>query len=536
MPEPGHRERQLFHTQADAQHALDVEHLAKFGYKQELNRSLGFFSNFAIAFSFISATNGFYGLFWYGLDVGGPAALIWSWPIVVFGQLMVALVFAEAASHFPLAGGVYQWARHLVNGTYGWFAAWMFAFALLISVAGVAFGASPIVNSLLGWEGTGHQLFWIAVAFTVGPMLLNVYGVTVAAFFNNIGTIAEIIGLIVIAIALYVAVAVGHGEHQGASVFFDTGGTGQGHSWGYGGAFLAAMLTSAWVLFGFDSAGELAEETADPTRTVPRAIIYAVAITAVISAFWLVAMVLAIPDVASTQAEGTNAIASIFDAHFPRWVTNLFLVIVLIAIFVCCLAIQVSATRLLFAFGRDRMIPGSRFFAYVNPRTRTPLVSAVTVAVVAVGVLLFQGQLWRVIAWATAGTYLAYQMVVFGALIARAHGWPQRRAYFNLGRWGWPVNVAGFIYGAFMIVNLSWPRSPGSPWYDNYLIPLSTAVIFALGGVMYFVQRARGINVGRMIRDMAPDEASARASPETQPRNIECTAAVDPASVSGPNR
>jgi hypothetical protein len=160
----------------------------------------------------------------------------------------------------------------------------------------------------------------------------------------------------------------------------------------------------------------------------------------------------------------------------------------------------------------------------------------VTVAVVAVGVLLFQGQLWRVIAWATAGTYLAYQMVVFGALIARAHGWPQRRAYFNLGRWGWPVNVAGFIYGAFMIVNLSWPRSPGSPWYDNYLIPLSTAVIFALGGVMYFVQRARGINVGRMIRDMAPDEASARASPETQPRNIECTAAVDPASVSGPNR
>jgi amino acid transporter len=382
----------------------------------------------------------------------------------------------------------------------------MFAFALLISVAGVAFGASPIVSSLLGWEGTGQQLFWIAVAFTAGPMLLNVYGVSVAAFFNNIGTIAEIIGLVVIAVALYVAVAVGQGDHQGAAVFFDTGGAAQGHVWGYGGAFLAAMLTSAWVLFGFDSAGGLAEETGDPTRTVPRAIIYAVGITAVISVFWLVAMVLAIPDVGRTQAEGTNAIAYVFDAHFPRWVTNLFLVVVLIAIFVCCLAIQVAATRLLFAFGRDKVIPGSRFFAYVNPKTRTPLASAVTVGLVAIGVLFFQGQLWRVIAWATAGTYIVYQMVVLGALVARVRGWPYRKAYFNLGRWGWPVNIVALLYGAFMIVNLSWPRSPGSPWYDNYLVPFSAAVIFAVGAIVYFVQRARGINVGRAIRDIEPAE------------------------------
>jgi amino acid transporter len=513
MPEPARRGHHLFQSQRDAQHSRDVEHLARFGYKQELNRSLGFFSNFAIAFSFISATNGFYGLFWYGLDVGGPAALIWSWPVVVFGQFMVALIFAEAASHFPLAGSVYQWCKHLVNGTYGWFAAWMFFFALLISVAGVAFGASPIVCSLLGWEGTGEQLFWIAVFFTGLPMLLNVWGVTVAAFFNNVGTLAEIIGLIVIAIALYVVVAIGQGDHQDASVFFDTTGAQKGMVSGYGGAFLAAMLTSAWVLFGFDSACELAEETANPTRTVPRSIIYAVGITAVISAFWLVAMVLAIPDVAATQAQGTNAIAYIFNAHFPRWVTNLFLVVVLIAVFVCCLAIQVSATRLLFAFGRDRMIPGGRFFAYVNPRTRTPMGSALAVGLVAIGVLLFQSQLWRVVAWATVAVYVVYQMVVLGAFIARLRGWPRHRASFNLGRWGWAVNITALLYGLFMIINLAWPRSPGAPWYDNYLVPVATLVIFALGALVYFVQRVRGINVGRQIHDIRPGDAGAHASP-----------------------
>jgi amino acid transporter len=96
---PGTEHRHLFHDSADAQHQRDQELLAKFGYQQELRRSLGFFSTFAIAFSFISATNGFYALFYYGLDVGGPASLIWQWPIIVFGQFMVALVFAEAASH-----------------------------------------------------------------------------------------------------------------------------------------------------------------------------------------------------------------------------------------------------------------------------------------------------------------------------------------------------------------------------------------------------------------------------------------------------
>src|SRR5664280_3819917 len=95
-PTPPPQHHGLFHDEADAQHRRDTEQLAKFGYSQDLRRSLGFFSTFAIAFSFISATNGFYALFYYGLDVGGPAGLIWQWPIIVFGQFMVALVFAEA--------------------------------------------------------------------------------------------------------------------------------------------------------------------------------------------------------------------------------------------------------------------------------------------------------------------------------------------------------------------------------------------------------------------------------------------------------
>ena len=516
-PEP-EQHHHLFHDEADAQHQRDTEQLAKFGYNQELRRSLGFFSTFAIAFSFISATNGFYALFYFGLDVGGPAGLIWQWPIIVFGQFMVALVFAEAASHYPLAGGVYQWAKRFMGGTYGWFVAWMFAAALLVTVAAVAFGVAPIVCSLLGWDATNTTtLLWIAVAFTLGPMLLNIYSVKVTAFFNNIGTVTEIIGLVVIAIALYAAVIFGKAPHQSLGVLFNTTpGAGTGATFGWGSAFLASMLTGAWVLYGFDTAGGLAEETVNPTREVPRAMLFAIGITAVISAFWLVAMVLAIPDVAKTQAQGTGAIAYIFNAHFPTWVTDAFLISVCLAIFVCCLAIQAATTRLLFAYGRDKMIPSSKFFGYVHPKTKTPMTSAIFIGVATIVVLLYVNlgggdpfiTIARVTAWATAGTYIAYQMVVFGGLIVRAKGWPKDKAYFNLGKWGWPVNIIALVYGVFMIINLSWPRTPTAKWYDNYIVVFSLFVVLVVGIIVYLIQRARGVDLSVTIHEI--DESPAR--------------------------
>ena len=396
----------------------------------------------------------------------------------------------------------------------------MFAVALVVTVAAVAFGVAPIVCSLMGWQTSHGTLLWIAVCFTLGPMLLNIYSVKVTAFFNNIGTVTEMIGLVVIAIALYIAVITGHGAHQGLGVLFNTSpGAGHGALFGYGSLFLASMLTGAWVLYGFDTAGGLAEETVNPTREVPRAMLFAVGITAVISAFWLVAMVLAIPNVAKTQAQSTGAIAYIFHAHFASWVTNAFLISVCAAIFVCCLAIQAATTRLLFAYGRDKMIPASKFFGYVHPRSKTPMLSAIFIGVATIAVLLYVTvgggdpftQIARVTAWATAGTYIAYQMVVFGGLVARSKGWPKDRAYFNLGRWGWPVNIIAFAYGVFMIINLAWPRQ-STTWLDTYIVMLSLAVVVVVGAIVFAVQRSRGIDLSATIHEIELSPVDAQAA------------------------
>src|ERR1700751_69974 len=96
------------------QNQQDEAFLQKLGYKQELRRTLGFISNFAVAFSYISVSTGTFSLFYLGLAAGGPA-LFWTWPIVALGQFIIALNFAELSSHFPIAGSIYQWSKRLAG-------------------------------------------------------------------------------------------------------------------------------------------------------------------------------------------------------------------------------------------------------------------------------------------------------------------------------------------------------------------------------------------------------------------------------------
>src|SRR3954468_11682757 len=124
------------HDETPAEASRDEADLARFGYKQELRRSLAVFSSFAVAFSSFSPSPGIFTLFALGLGtIGG--VFIWSWPLVAFGQFMVALGFAELASHYPVAGSVFQWTKYLAGKTYSWFAGWIYIFAGIITISAV---------------------------------------------------------------------------------------------------------------------------------------------------------------------------------------------------------------------------------------------------------------------------------------------------------------------------------------------------------------------------------------------------------------
>ena len=92
--------------------APNENELARFGYRQELNRELGWFSSFALSFSIVAVTTGLFATYGAGLQTAGPA-FIWTWPIVGVGQFLLAMVFAKLSRRIPLSGSAYQWTREL---------------------------------------------------------------------------------------------------------------------------------------------------------------------------------------------------------------------------------------------------------------------------------------------------------------------------------------------------------------------------------------------------------------------------------------
>src|SRR6201996_1739883 len=120
----------------------DSDELAGFGYKQELDRSLGKFSSFAAGFSYISILTGVFQLFGFGFAFGGPAVW-WSWLVVLGGQMCVALCFAELAGQFPLAGSVYQWSKRIGTDFVSWMTGWILIIGSIVTVAAGA----------VAWEG-----------------------------------------------------------------------------------------------------------------------------------------------------------------------------------------------------------------------------------------------------------------------------------------------------------------------------------------------------------------------------------------------
>ncbi|GMA51049.1 amino acid permease [Alicyclobacillus contaminans] len=417
----------------------DAADLAQFGYRQELNRNLSFLSNFAIAFSFISATTGIFSLFGYGLSTGGPA-FIWSWPIVFVGQFLVALSMAEVASNFPIAGSIYQWGKHLVNHAYAWFSGWIYLVALLATIAAVDFGAAPYIAGEFGLDGSRQS---VLVVITAGVIILqtviNSIGVKVTAIINNIGMVAEIVAMIVLAGALFAV-----GVHHDVTFVFNTAGVaGRG---GYLPAFLAAMLTSTWVLYGFDSAGSLAEEVRNPRQAVPKAILSALVITFVIGALALLAFVLAIPNL-SDAMKSTVPLTYILQSNLGDFVANAFIWMAILAIFVCGTAVQATVSRLLYSFGRDGKIPGSSLWTRVSTRFETPVPAIVFSGLFTIALILSASAETYIVNICVVGIYLAYLSVPLGALIARSRGWDGTRAPFHLGRFGVWVNVLAVLWG-----------------------------------------------------------------------------------------
>jgi urea carboxylase system permease len=505
----------------------DAQDLARFGYKQELRRALGVYSSFAVAFSYISPSTGIFTLFILGLGLAGPA-FFWSWPIVVVGQLLVGLNFAEVSSHFPVAGSVYQWSKYLSNRTYAWFTGWIYLFAGVLTVAAVVATVPlvliPLLNNLGMNIDTNDTSVYPKTAALVllSTTLLSIFGVRLVAFVNNTGVVFEILGMVVFALVLLLFY-----HRQSPAVFTDFSYLGSGFG-NQAGVFLAAMFMSLFVIYGFDTASTLAEETNNPRREAPRAVIAAIIGAAIIGAIFLIAVIIAIPGDMKTFVADTAAgkypfpLVTIIEANFPGWAANLYLLVVVAAIYVCCLAIQTSTIRLAYGMGRDGKLPLAKYYNNVSSSLHTPVGTSIVIGVLAGLPLLVYASAFTIAIGATGMIYLSYILGNIAILSARLKGWPKESAPFKLGSWGTIVNVLALVWGIAMEINFLWPRNASVggqnppltalfPNIGNALgsIPVfeaTLAVILVVGAIYYFIaQRGKDMTPAMTAAPQAGD-------------------------------
>jgi urea carboxylase system permease len=470
--------------------------LNRFGYSQQLNRALGSFSSFAASFSALSLMTGLFQVWFIGYAFGGPASF-WFWPLVLAGQLTVALVFAELAARFPLAGAAYQWSRLTTGKAWGWNTGWLYLAAQLLTFPALVVAYQVTLPEIWSGFNISSSFAKNSIILGIGALILmtivNLVGVRFLAHVNNVGVVAEILGACVLLVLFLAHI------HRSPSVVFNTLGTGASHPSGYFGAFMVAGFMALYNMYAFDAAATLAEETQDPRRNAPKAILRSLITVGVLGTVLLLLSMMVIRNLHAPELSSIG-LPFIVQNVLGGTVGKLVLIDVTIAITVCGLAIQAWAARTLFAMGRDNQLPFSKSLGRVTKNSHAPEVPVLATAGVGLLILLINlgnaKAFNTIVALGIIFIYLAYLMVTAATLRNRLRGWPhdggRSEGLFTMNRpVGIVINAVAVIYGAIMTVNLVWPRAAfyGPAWYQQYAGLIFVPIVIVAGVLFYWLRR-----------------------------------------------
>jgi len=253
-------------------------------------------------------------------------------------------------------------------------------------------------------------------------------------------------------------------------------------------------------MYGFDTAGSLAEETLDPRKNAPPGILRALIAAGVAGFLVILFGEMSVPDIHAKEL-GTSGLPYLVKATLGGPIGNLFLIDSLIAITVCSLAVHAGGIRMIFTMGRDGRLPFASAIARVHGKSKTPLIPSIVIGVLTILLLVLnvsnQRAFFVLTSVAIIMFYIAYMCVTGPLLIARLRGkWPtpDHGPYFNLGRWGLVVNLLAVFFQIVVMINLAWPRPAvygADHWYFQWGAFTFTGVLGGVG-IIYYLARLRG--------------------------------------------
>ena len=512
----------------------DIKDLHQLGYAQELFRTMGGFSNFAISFSIISILTGAVILYDYGLAWAGKAAVMIGWPLVTVFVVCIAASMSEIASAYPTAGGLYYWASRMKNKNWGWWTAWFNLLGQFAIVAGINYAAAGFINATIVDKLTNGvfnttevipgivngQLVTMGVLMLI-QLAMNIAGINLVALLNQVSVWWHIV---IVAIVVVLVGLLGKADQSGLDLFkvtpLDTAGSWDNtigsFSLKYGAAttyapwlaFFFSLLQANWTYTGYDASAHVAEETIGARVSSAWGVFLSVAVSAVAGYVFLVALTLHTPslsalfpaslDDASTYSQyyfgGGVAVISILVYNLGDFMGNLISAGIAIAMAFCGLSSVAAAGRMLYAFARDDGLPASGWLKQVSHRYRTPANSLIAIVVVSwlftvAAFIVGTGTAVIIVtAISTIFLYAAYGIVIYLGLTTT--DWLKARVW-SLGRWSKTIGWVSVIWVVVLMVLFSFPTS------GNISFPFMVAAVVLL--ILYYFGWARSRFKGPQI-------------------------------------
>jgi amino acid transporter len=468
----------------------DEKHLAKLGYKQELNRSWSGFSNFAISFSIISILAGCFTNFGAGFNNGGPISISWSWPILGAFILIIGFTMSELVSAYPTSGGIYWWASKLGGPAAGFFTGWLNLIGLVAVTAGVSYGCATFIDLTLSTYSDSfaenyslNRVFVIFVIVLALVSVLNIFSGHLMAIMNNVSVWWHVLGASAIVLILILV----PDQHQSFSYVFTERFNNSGYADGSTTtlAFWFAIvpfgfLLTQYTITGFDASAHLSEETGQASMAAAKGIWRSILYSVLGGYILLLCVVFAIPNNADGQPD--NALAGLgvqpifLSALGQNWAT-LVLFISASAQFFCATSCMTSASRMTFAFSRDGAIPGSKTLQKLTA-ARVPANAVIMVGVVSALLSLpalievdVNGTpvplaFYAVTSIAVIGLYLAFAIPIW---LRWRHGDKFEVGAWNNGskyKWMNPIAVAEIIVVSLFLMMPTTPAA--NPFRDEF--------------------------------------------------------------------
>ncbi len=456
---------------AGGQHHLteDEKILHRLGYAQELLRAMSAFRNFAISFTIISVLAGCLTSYYLAFQWGGPVAVTWGWIIVGAFTTFVALSMAEIASTYPTAGGLYYWSSKLGSAAWGWFTGWFNLIGLIGIIGAVGYGlaiyATSLFNLWWGYSNDRHHIFYLFVLFLLAAATLNIFDVRITSLVNSISAWWHVAGVLFIVGAL--AFVPDHHQSFGYVFGQTLNNSGfSGHGWGSL-VFLMVFAIGAigmaqYTLTGYDASAHMSEETTAASRSAALGLIYSVVVSVVAGFILLVAITFAIPDRTAVQSQFTYITTYIWQTSMSKHWAETLLFIVVAAQFYCLTACVTSGSRMLFAFSRDRAVPGHQQWRKVS-RHRVPVwsVAAVGSAAFLLMIPTWFNNLAGYYVGTSVGTTGLYIAFILPVILRYRQGDKFETGAWSLGRHYKWINPIAIVWVALISVVFMLPTSPG---------------------------------------------------------------------------